>query len=67
MKHNQFLKNERLTQQLSFMKKEIKEMQKHIMQLEETLSEIPFTRDWFVKPQPIPPKIQGERAPTPKN
>jgi len=51
MKHNQFLKNERLTQQLSFMKKEIKEMQKHIMQLEETLSEIPFTRDWFVKSQ----------------
>ena len=65
MKHNQFLKNERLTQQLSFMKKEIKEMQKHIMQLEETLSEIPFTRDWFVKPQPklkkepLPPKTDS--------
>ena len=52
MKHNQFLKNERLTQQLSSMKKEIKDMQKHIAQLEEKLSEIPFTRDWFVRPQP---------------
>ena len=55
MKHNQFLKNERLTQQLFSMKKEIKDMQKHIAQLEEKLSEIPFTRDWFVKPKPKKP------------
>ena len=55
MKHNQFLKNERLTHQLTSMKKEINNIQKHIMQLEETLAEIPFTRDWFVKPKPKKP------------
>ena len=47
MKHNQFIKNERLTRQLSSMKKEIKAMQEHIIQLEKTLMECPFTRDWF--------------------
>ena len=47
MKHNQFIKNERLTQQLFLMKKEIKDMQEHIIQLEKTLAECPFTRDWF--------------------
>ena len=54
MKHNQFIKNERLTQQLSSMKKEIKDMQEHIIQLEKILMECPFTRDWF--------KLQEEAA-----
>ena len=55
MKHNQFIKNERLTRQLSSMKKEIKAMQEHIIQLEKILAECPSTRDWF-KLQEDPPK-----------
>ena len=47
MKHNQFIKNEILTRQVSSMKKEIKDMQEHVIQLEKTLAECPFTRDWF--------------------
>lgn len=55
MKHNQFIKNERLTQQLSSMKKEIKDMQEHIIQLEKMLAEAPFTRDWFKLQEEEPP------------
>ena len=55
MKHNQFIKNERLTRQLSSMKKEIKAMQEHIIQLEKILAECPSTRDWF-KLQETPPQ-----------
>ena len=54
MKHNQFLKNEILIQQLSSMKEEIKDMQEHVIQLKKTLAECPFTRDWF--------KLQEEAA-----
>ena len=54
MKHNQFIKNEILTRQLSLMKKEIKDMQEHIIQLKKILAECPFTRDWF--------KLQEEAA-----
>ena len=35
------------------LKNTVKNMQQHIDRLENTLSEIPFTRDWFRHPQPI--------------
>ena len=62
MKHNQFLKNEILIQQLSSMKKEIKDMQEHIIQLEKILMECPFTRDWFKLQKDPPTKTDMETS-----
>ena len=60
MKHNQFIKNERLTRQLSSMKKEIKAMQEHIIQLEKILAECPSTRDWFKLQEDPPTKTDND-------
>jgi hypothetical protein len=44
------------------MKKDIKNIQKHIEQLEKTLAKIPFTRDWFLQPQEEEPPSKTERS-----
>ena len=56
------MENERLVQEVSSMKKDIKNIQKHIEQLEKTLANIPFTRDWFLQPQEEEPPSKTERS-----
>jgi len=76
MKHNQFLKNEILIQQLSSMKEEIKDMQEHVIQLEKTLAdggnspyvllsrsqtgEIFLLKDWFKLQEEATPKTDSD-------
>ena len=42
------------------MKKEIKAMQKHIIQLEKILAECPSTRDWFKLQEDPPTKTDSD-------